>query len=99
MSTPESEYPKHYPWCVVGQLNADVAELTEAVAAKDRRIAELEAQIAAHPAALVETCSMQRAILRRHYPIHRNRYERRRMQVFAAVRRRNGKRPMWRLAQ
>ncbi len=32
----------HYPWCAVGQLNADVAELTEAVAAKDRRIAELE---------------------------------------------------------
>ena len=45
MSTPESEYPKHYPWCVVGQLNADVAELTEAVAAKDRRIAELEAAL------------------------------------------------------
>ena len=32
-------------------------------------------------AALRETCSMQRAILRRHYPIHRNRYERRRQQV------------------
>lgn len=31
--------------------------------------------------ALMETCSMQRAILRRHYPIHRNRYERRRRQV------------------
>lgn len=36
---------KHYPWCAIGQLNADVAELTEAVAAKDRRIAELEAAL------------------------------------------------------
>lgn len=40
-------FDKHYPWCAVGQLNADVAELTEAVAAKDRRIAELEAALGA----------------------------------------------------
>ncbi len=36
----------HYPWCAVGQLSGDVAELTVAVAAKDRRIAELEEALA-----------------------------------------------------
>ena len=35
---------KHYPWCAVGQLNADVAELTEAVATRDRLAAGLEVE-------------------------------------------------------